>query len=100
MVAITVLNTTVLVITQSHLSISQASSCFKCLNMHMFTYTTPTFITEAHHLVTRVYTATINNFYSELTPYTVLANSYWVNFHDALSMPRPRPLMIMSTVAI
>ena len=43
----------------------------------MFTYTTPTFITEALCLVIQVQllltTVTV-----KLTPYTALANSYWV----------------------
>ena len=50
---ISVLNTVILLVTQSHLSIAQASS-FKCLNTHTFTYGTLTFITEAHYLVTQV----------------------------------------------
>ena len=33
---------------------TQASSSFKCLDTHMFMYATPTFITEAFGLVTRV----------------------------------------------
>ena len=45
-----VLNNVVLLIAQSHLSMAQA----KRLHMHMFTYNTPTFITEVHRLVTRV----------------------------------------------
>ena len=44
----------------------------------MFTYARPTFITEALRLATQVQlllmTVTVN--------YTVLANSYWVSFHD------------------
>ena len=47
--------------------------------MCTFMYATPTFITEALHLVTA-----FNNCYSELTAYVVLAYSYWVSFHDAL----------------
>ena len=50
----TVLNNFVLMISQSHLSIAQANSSFKCLDMCMFTYTTPTLITEVLGLVTRV----------------------------------------------
>ena len=38
----------------SHLSIAQASSFFKHLNMRTFTYGTPTIITKVLHLVTRV----------------------------------------------
>ena len=49
---ITVLNNIVLLITQSHLSIVQASSSFKHLDMHTFMYTTSTFITEVHYPVT------------------------------------------------
>ena len=51
---ITVLNNIVLTISQSHLSIAQASSSFKCLDMHTFTYATPTLITEALRFVIRV----------------------------------------------
>ena len=43
-----------LLITRSHLSIAQASSSFKHFDMRMFTYTTPTFVTEVLHLVTQV----------------------------------------------
>ena len=43
-----------LLLTQNRLSIAQASSCFKCLDTCTFTYATPTFITEAFHLVTQV----------------------------------------------
>ena len=52
--SITVLNNIVLLITRSQLSIAQASSSFKCLNMSTFTYATATFITEVLHLVTQV----------------------------------------------
>ena len=48
----------------------------------MFTYATPTFITEVLRLVTRVQLF-FNDCYSELTPYIVLANSYWVSGFDA-----------------
>ena len=41
-------------ITQSHLTIAQASSSFECLDTHMFMYTTPTFTTKALHLVAQV----------------------------------------------
>ena len=43
-----------LLVTQSHLCIAQASSSFKCLDTCTFMYATPTFITEAFHLVTQV----------------------------------------------
>ena len=44
-----------LLLTQSHLSIAQASCSFKCsLNMCTFMHTTPTFITEVLHLVTQL----------------------------------------------
>ena len=51
--------------------------------MYMFTYTTPTFVTEALCLSYYSSTAAFNNCYSELTPYTMVANSYCVIFHDA-----------------
>ena len=50
----TVLNYILSLITGSCLSIAQASSFFKCLDTHMFMYTTPTFITEALYLATQV----------------------------------------------
>ena len=46
----------------------------------MFTYATPIFMTEALRLVTQVQLRLTT--YSELTPYTMLANSYWINFDD------------------
>ena len=39
------------------------------------------FIAEAFHLVTQVQLLLITH--SELMPYTALAFSYWVSFHDA-----------------
>ena len=50
----TVLNNILLLIARSLLSISQASSSFKRLDTRTFTYTTPTFITEALRLVTLI----------------------------------------------
>ena len=47
----------------------------------MFTYATPTLITEALRLVTRVQLLLITN--SELTPYTALANSYGISVYNA-----------------
>ena len=68
------LSNILLLIARSRLSITQASSSFKLLDMRAFTYTTPTFITEALRLATLVQllltTVTVN-----LTPYTALANS-------------------------
>ena len=52
--AITILINIFVIISQSRLSIAQASFSFKCLNKRTFTYATPTFITEALCLVTRV----------------------------------------------
>ena len=49
-----VLNNILLLTTRSRLSIAQASSSFKHFDTHTFMYTTPTFITEALHLVTQV----------------------------------------------
>ena len=54
MVRITVLNNILLLTACSHLSITQASSSFKRLDMRTFTYATPTFIPEVLHLVTLV----------------------------------------------
>ena len=51
---ITIKNNILLLITRSRLSISQDSSSFKHLNMHTFTYATPTFIIEVLCLVTQV----------------------------------------------
>ena len=53
-VYVTVLCNIVLIISQSRLSIAQASSSFKLLVMPMFMYTTPTLVTEALCLVTQV----------------------------------------------
>ena len=50
----TVLNNIILLITCSHLSVAQASSSFNCLDMCTPMHATPTFITEAHRLVTQV----------------------------------------------
>ena len=51
---IIVLSNIILLLTRSCLSIAQASFSFKCLNAHMFTYATPTFVTEGLCLVTHV----------------------------------------------
>ena len=51
---ITVFNSDILLITQSRLSVSQASSSFKCPDTHMPMYVTPTYTTEALRLVTYV----------------------------------------------
>ena len=56
------------------------TNSFKCLKTCTFTYATPTFITEAHYLVTQV--QLLLTTYSEFTPYTALANSCWVSLHD------------------
>ena len=48
----------------------------------MSTSTTPTFITEVappYYLTTAV----LNDCYSEVTAYTMLADTYWASFHDA-----------------
>ena len=65
----------------SSLNIAQASSYFKCLNMHMFMYATPTFITGVLCLV-NLRTAAFNDHYSELMVYIAVSYSYWVSFHD------------------
>ena len=53
-ICMTVLNSIILIISRSHLSITQLSSSFKRLDMRTFTYTIPTLITEVLHFVTRV----------------------------------------------
>ena len=65
-------------------------------------YATPTFITEALHLLTQVQLLLIDFTCSELMPYnTALAYSYWASFHEAYQcMPRPCSLTILTTVAI
>ena len=60
-----------------------ASFSFKCLHTQTFTYATPNFTTETLHLVTQVQLLLYNKCYSELTPYTPLAHSYWASFNDA-----------------
>ena len=62
------------------LSKAQASSSIKCLDMCTFMYATPTLITKELHLYSS--TAAFNDCYSELTPYTALANSYWVSVYN------------------
>ena len=47
--------------------------------MRTLMYATPTLITEALRLVTRVQLRTFNHCYSKLTPYTELADSYGVS---------------------
>ena len=51
---ITVFNNDILLITQSRLSVSQASSSFKCPDTHTPMYITPTYSTEAFCVVTYV----------------------------------------------
>ena len=49
-----------------------------------FTYTTPTFITEAFCRISYYpSTAAFNNCYSELIPYTALAYLNWISFYDS-----------------
>ena len=96
---ITIQNNIILLITQSHLSVTQASSSFKHLDTHTTTYTTPTFITEAFRLVTYVqlFFKMIVKVKSWLTQHQLTlirlvsmmrfnckATSYKVSFHDAL----------------
>ena len=64
------------------LSIAQADSTFKCLDMRTLTYATLTFITGEFCLVTQVATVANNDCYSELTAYTVLLYPHWVSFHS------------------
>ena len=54
LISMTVLNNIILLLTQSRLSITQASSSFNRLDTFTPTHATPTFITEALCLVTQV----------------------------------------------
>ena len=45
-------------------------------------------------------TAAFNYCYSELMPYTALANCYGVSAYDACQYKEPRPLTTMTIVAI
>ena len=62
--------------------------------------TTPTFITEALHLVTSLQLF-FNDCYSELTAYTALAYSYWASFHDEyIFLCHAHALLIPTTTAM
>ena len=65
-----------LIINQSQLSVTQASSFLKCFNMCQ---ATPTFITEVLCFVTYV-----QLFQKTVIAYTMIAYSYWVGFYDTL----------------
>ena len=52
--SITVLTNIVLITSQNHLSIAQASSSFKHLDMYTIMYAKPTLIAEVFYFVTRV----------------------------------------------
>ena len=64
----------ILLITQSRLSVAQASSSFNRLDMCTPMHATPTFITEA--LSCYLCTAVLHDCKSEVMVYTVLACSY------------------------
>ena len=81
-------------------TIAQLNSSFKCLDTYTFTYATPTLITEALHLVIHVQLLLTTASYSELMPYTVLANCYGVSAYNVYQFQGPLPLTIMTTVAI
>ena len=72
-----------LLTTTSHLLTGQVSTSFECLETCTFMYATPTLTTKALHLATQIQLCTFNDCYSELMPYTALAYSYWVSFHEA-----------------
>ena len=61
-----------------------SSSSLYHLDMHTLTYTTPTLITEALRLVTRV--KLLLTTVIVLMPYTVLANSYGVSIYDTYQL--------------
>ena len=78
---VTVLNNTALVITWSCLCIILVSSFFKSLNKCIPIYATSTLMTDTLHFVTHT-VAVLNNCWSELMVYIVLAYSYLVSFYD------------------
>ena len=63
---ITILNNIILLITRNCLSLAQASSCYKSLDMYTPMYSTPTFVTEELCLVTYV---VLNDCISEVMAY-------------------------------
>ena len=75
------LNNNIVLIIQSSLSTAQASTSFTWLDIRTSASTTPTFITEALCLVTQLQVF-LNDCYSELTAYAMLAHSCWDSFLD------------------
>ena len=61
-----------------------SSSSLYHLDMHTLTYATPTLITEALRLVTRV--QLLLTTVIVLMPYTALANSYGVSIYDTYQL--------------
>ena len=77
--------TNILLITQSCLSVVQASSYFKCLNMHMTMYATPTFITECSVLLLMYRcTVVLNDCKNEAMAYTVPKPENWLCTHASV----------------
>ena len=67
-------NNIIVLITQSYLSATQASTSFKWLDMCTYLHVNRAhLITEALCLVTYVSTAVLNNCYSKVVTYTALA---------------------------
>ena len=75
-----------ILITRSRLSAAQTSSSFKWLETHTSTSTMPTFKTEALHLL-KLTTVVLNDCYSEVMAYTVLAYSVFTTYMDAKVTP-------------
>ena len=66
----------------------------------MFTYTTPSLITEVLHLVTQVHLLLMTITVNYVIPYTVVANCYGVSAYNVYQFQGLHPLMKMTIVAI
>ena len=96
------LNSNIVLITRSRLSIAQVSSPFKWLDTHSrlvrLRQPHPPYRSAPSCYFT---TALLNDCYNEVTANTVLAYSYWASFHDAyICMLMSHPLTIPTTAAI
>ena len=80
---VTVLNNILLLLTQNHLPIAQASSSFKLLDTYVYAYLCYNHLYNWSTLSCYSSTAVFNECYSELMPYTVPGNSYAVSVYNA-----------------
>ena len=70
---ITVINNIVLIISQRHLSITSQYAYVHVRHTHPYNWSSPSCYSS---------TAAFKDFYTELMPYTVLANSYGVSVYN------------------